>query len=498
MGRFSEKQMLVTTIVVSALLVVTFVGLIWLDLQQIHNAEISEEHPEAAEIPEEEWGENRWIFEIKKQMKTAQEEADQISKREQDVIVYREIMQRDAQILPDVDDVNRLATTINDFEIQSGVSLKQVTDLSISPDAGGQAIRTMPIKLSLHGTFDQYLKFVNLFETLDRMINVRGFSVSAGRAMGEGRERQAIHDIQLELVTYIYSSSAGLSKPVDIANYDRRKDDPVIQRLVRQQKAAHVEKYQLKPRINRRDPLVDPRRRGGGGSEGPENAEDIAKWKAAVDRLRFEIELLKTDVAQEEIYAQERKYVPLTELSRIINEKVGRLDLDIVHVEPSITNTELREVLHDEVMTPFEEIKSKRKLINVPVIVSRQQVSEFLERMRGHLEAREYEKVVSTFTNYETLVKGREVAEDATELVAEMQEMKHQAEVMLEFLGLGIRVTGLILRTEGSMVILNGKMRKVGDFVDPANRCRLREIHQERLMFELDGFEIAHSLERNK
>src|SRR6185503_2642769 len=116
-----------------------------------------------------------------------------------------------------------------------------------------------PIKLQLAGTFDQFLKFLNLFETLDRIINTRAYSISAGRIVGAGRERHAIHEIQLDLATYIYTPSAGLAKPVEIANYDRRKDDPVIQKLVRQQKAARVDTYQLKPRINRRDPLVDPR-----------------------------------------------------------------------------------------------------------------------------------------------------------------------------------------------------------------------------------------------
>src|SRR6185503_18000043 len=163
----------------------------------------------------------------------------------------------------------------------------------------------------------QFLKFLNLFENHDRLINVRAFSMASGRPTGQGRERRAVHDIQLDLVTYIYSPSAGLAKPVEIANYDRRKDDPVIQKLVRQQKAARVDKYQLKPRINRRDPLVDPRRPGGNAADSGDPA-DLQKQRDLVEKLKFKMEELKEDVRQEAIYLQEHKYVALATLKPLI------------------------------------------------------------------------------------------------------------------------------------------------------------------------------------
>jgi Tfp pilus assembly protein PilO len=496
-SRFTEKQLILATIGGAVLLMSGFGALIWHDLQAISKNEVTDQNPSAADVQDpEEWGERRKIYEIKKQMEVAQAEADLMAKREQDVIVYREIVHRDAQILPEVDRVNDLAKTINDFEQQSGVRLKKIGDLSIN--VGGEAIKTMPIKLQLEGTFDQFLKFLNLFESEDRIINTRSFSISAGKPTGQGRDKTAIHDISMDLVTYIYSPSAGLAKPVDIQNYDKRKDDPVIQKLVRQQKAARVDKYQLKPRINRRDPLIDPRRPGGADAAAGDPA-DVQKQRDLVDQLKFEIEVLKEDVRQEQAFIAEHKYVALASIKPMIDEKCAKLDADITQAEGAVTVAELRESLHDEVVVPFEQIKSQRKFnSNLPVVVSRKQALEFLDGMKTSMEAHEYEKVTKGLTQFETLMKGQVIAEDAGDVVDEMHSLAKEAQVMVEFLGLHLTVSGLINRPQGSIVLISNKSRKVGDVVDTAGRCKLKEIHADHLLFELDGFEIEFALNKKK
>ncbi len=325
MGRFSEKQLLLLTVAGSLVFVLGFGGLIYWDLDRIYAAELSDENPEAAEIADSElWGERRWIQEIDKQIEAARAEAELIPKREQDVIVYREIVARDTAILPNEDEVNRLTTTIGDFERMSGVRLTRVSDLNTDA-AAGQAIAQIPIKLQLAGSFDETLKFINLFETLDRLVNVTGFTLTAGPPDGEDH---ATHGVSLDLVTYMYSSNAGLTKTVDVSNYERRKNDPVIQKLIRQQKAAYVEKYQLKSRMNRRDPLVDPRR---SADEVPEEVSkiDFLKQKRLVDKLKFDVEMLKEDVRQEAYYRQNSKLVPLIQIKKQIDEKVARLQSEI-------------------------------------------------------------------------------------------------------------------------------------------------------------------------
>jgi hypothetical protein len=95
-------------------------------------------------------------------------------------------------------------------------------------------------------------------------------------------------------------------------------------------------------------------------------------------------------------------------------------------------------------------------------------------------------------------MKGQVIAEDAGDVVDEMHSLAKEAQVMVEFLGLHLTVSGLINRPQGSIVLISNKSRKVGDVVDTAGRCKLKEIHADHLLFELDGFEIEFALNKKK
>ncbi len=490
MGRLSEKQLLLVIVAATLLLVGAFGGLAYWDHQRIYAAEVTEEHPEAAEISDQnEWGERRKIQELEKQIAAARAEAELIPKREQDVIVYREIVARDAAILPSEEEVNRLATTIGDFEKLSGVQLTRVADLNTA-SAAGAAIARMPFKLELSGTFDQVLKFINLFETLDRLVNVTSFSIAAGLPERDGREVTARHSVSLDLVTFMYTSNAGLAKPVEIANYDRRKNDPVIQKMIRQQKAAYVEKYQLKPRVNRRDPLIDPRRSAEEAEDGSGDVKDADAQRRLVEKLRFDVEGLKDDVRQEAFYIQEHKLVPLSQLKILIDNKVGKLEADVRAAEPRVTIPELKEILQRDVIEPFQAIKAERDLQVVPQFISRTQVEEFRDQMRTQMDAFDFKGGIRTHDNFLALVNGREVNEDAASIVQDMVDMRRLAEVQLGFEALRLRYSGAILRSEGSVILVNGHAKRIGDFVDERGKCRVVEITKDFVVYDFDGFEI--------
>ena len=502
MGRFSEKQMLILTIAGSLVFVLGFGGLIWWDLDRIHAAEITDDDPAAAEVTDPElWGERRKIQEIERQIEATRAEAELIPKREQDVIVFREILARDTAILPSADEVNRLATTIGDFERLSGVTLTRVSDLNTA-GSGQKAIARIPIKLTLSGSFDETLKFMNLFETLDRLVNVTAFSITAASDRG-GAGGVPKHSVSLDLVTFMYTSDVGITKPVEISNYERRKNDPVVQKLIRQKKAAKVEKYQLKPRINRRDPLLDPRR-SADEVEADADPADIEMQKRLCSKLKFDVELLKEDVRQEAFYKQNRKYVPLSQIKPLIDSKVARLGADITAADPRIKQANLRQILHDDVIAPFEEIKSQRGIFEGPVVVGRSQVEEFRLKMVSLLDTGKHMDCVRTHDEFTSLVKGQEVAEDAQPLIDEMDDLRHAAQVHIDFDRLELRYSGLILQGDASVVLVrsadepSSRARRVGDTVDKFGRCRIVEITKNHVKYDFDGFEIEHPTNAGK
>lgn len=503
MPKLSEKQVLVTTVLVPTLLIGGVGWLAWTDYQKIYAAEITDEHPEAAEVTDPEaWGERRKCQEIQKEMDTLRGEADLIAKREQDVIVYREIVQRDAQILPDKDQVNQLTNTIDDFARQAGVMVTSLGDLNLAGNPG-QAISRVPIRLSLSGSYDQFLKFVNLFETMPRIVNTRSFSIQTGARVVDDPNVAPTHAIALELETYVYAAAAGLSKPVEIANYERRKDDQVIQKLVRQQKAARVDSYQLRPRINRRDPLVDPRKSQVDPAAGGVGVEQYDQMKRKIDKLRQDVTLLTEDVRLMNQYLQEKKYLQYVGMKQNVQDKVQALESDVKEADPTIIVPELREVFVEEVVTPFQKLsvdvlKGEGGSSGGVVVILRQHVKEFLDKQTATLESRDYEASVRTKAELDGLLAraNHKLAEDAQDFVAQIQENARVATVMIEFDRLNLRVTGVIRQEQGSIVIINGKTRRVGDYVDDKNRCKLVAIKDDVLAFDLDGYEIEHKLEK--
>jgi hypothetical protein len=210
------------------------------------------------------------------------------------------------------------------------------------------------------------------------------------------------------------------------------------------------------------------------------------------------VETLKENVRLEQQYLQEKKYVQYVQIKSLNDEKIQRLEVAVRDADPKVVVAELREVFQDEVKTPFEKMAGDRskKGGDAFTVVGRANVAEFLEKMKTAFEAREYERASQVLKEFESfLAQGnRKLAEDAVPLVADMRELGRQCGVMVEFLKLNVKVTGLIRKAEGSIVICNGKSRKVGDFIDAESRCKLLEIKDESLVFEMDGYEIEHAL----
>jgi Tfp pilus assembly protein PilO len=493
-SRLNDKQVLIATIATPVVVAAAFAFLAFRDWQAVYAAELSDENPSAAEVTDPaEWGERRKCQEMQKEIDTLRGEADVILKREQDVIVYREIVQRDAQLLPDRDLVNKLAVTIDEFATQAGVALTRTTGLN--PGAGDGAIKRIPITLAVTGSYDQFLKFLNLFETMDRIVNVRGFQVTAGNSPGDGAPAQ--HTITLELETYMYSVAAGLAKPVEIPNYDRRKEEPSIQKLIKQQRAARIEKYQLKPRINRRDPLVDPRRAQSDDDREVDPKEE-AEQKALLDKLKIDTELLNEDVRQLNQYLTEKKYVQVVQLRAIIEDRLASLDLAIADASKKITISSLGESFQDEVVAVYTRIKELAPQKVGPLVFDRRTAVQLYEAMRVADEAKNYEGVVEQMRRVEDFTKDRTIADDATDVVANMHDLARQAAVLLEFEKIPIRFSGRIRRPEGSIVLLNDKSMKIGDFLDEKRRCKLVEIDDETLVFDFDGLEIRRQISKQK
>ncbi|MEN8150065.1 MAG: type 4a pilus biogenesis protein PilO [Planctomycetota bacterium] len=491
MGRFTEKQLTIMTIVVAVVIAGLFAYLIYEDLRKIEEEKAN-------------------IETLTDQIRVADAEIAKKKARETDVIVYREVVERDSKILPDQSEINDFINVIGDFEKYSGVVVTQVQGLKERATArrgakekkSAEAILKIPLKLKLRGTMDQYLKFINLFENHERFVRISGFQISASR-LGSGNGSPQ-HDIGLELETYQYDPKGGEVKRVAIPNYERRKQEIAIQKRIRAEKPAHIEKYQMKPRISRRDPFVDPREAESDPDDvngEPEN--DAAAQRAILDELILEIGMLADDVRMEKKLKEAHDYMRLAAVARAIDQRMSMLDFRVAEViaNREITIPELKEEFNEKVVSRYEAIKEERKASaeREEVLVERKQVWETLQKMKTRFGKGQYQEALQIYQGFDRLTQGRHFSPDAEPLKEQMDTLAQQAQVIVKFESEPMKIGGVIIDPKrASFAIINDQVLSEGDFVDEEGRIKIVSIKQDEIVFEYQGVTIPKRLNRGK
>lgn len=489
MGRFTEKQLTITTMVVAAIVAGLFAFLIYEDLNKVDEEEKNIEN-------------------LTTQIRTADAEIAKKPARETDVIVYREIVERDSKILPDESEINDFINVIGDFEKLSGVVVTQVQGLKERPSRGKKgkvrqdAIIQIPLKLKLRGTMDQFLKFINFFESHERFVRISGFQMTGSRdADDDGMVR---HEIGLELMTYQYDPKGGEVKRVEIPNYERRKQETPIQKRIRAEKPAHIDTYQMKPRINRRDPFIDPREaeiEDEGTDEDPEETHE--KQRALLDSLKLEVSLLQEDVRLELKFKEDGAYMRLAAVAQAIDQRMSQLDLSLSEVlaNKKITIPELKADFQEHVVAEYEAIKDKRKSSKDrrDIVVERKQVFDILTEMRGKFDKMQYREVIQTFQGFQRSVEGRPLSPDAEPLREEMVLLAQQAEVIAKFENEPLKIEGVIIdKKRTSFAIINGQILSEGESVDSEGRIMIKKISEREIEFIYQDVLIRKPLARTR
>jgi len=482
-GRFTEKQLTIMTIVVAVVIAGLFAYLIYEDLGAIEEEEAT-------------------IDRLTAQIRTADAEIAKKKGRETDVIVFREIVQRDSAILPDEAEINDFINRIGEFEKYSGVVVTSVAGLQDRRRRGGapkEAILKIPLQLKLRGSMEQFLKFVNLFENYDRFVNISGFTIGAARGSVEvAGVRQ--HNIGLDLETYQYNPRGGQVKRVEIPAYERRKQELAIQKRIRSSKPAHIAEYTMKPRINRRDPLLDPREAEAPSTEpGVDPAADWERQRQLLDKLILEIDLLGSDIDLEAELKRKGDYVRLTAVAKSIDQRISELDFDISSVvsNDKITAPELKKDFTQKVVQPYEEAKEGRQGEIREILVTRTQVSEVLEQMRTKFAEGDYTAVVQIYEGFQRSIEGKNLEPEAEPLMKEMEALADQAGVIKTFESEPLKIEGVIIDKTGrkpSYAIINGRILSEGEAVDADGKIKILTIAEEEIVFEYQGIQIPKDL----
>jgi Tfp pilus assembly protein PilO len=483
--------MLIVTIVVAVLVTGAFAALIYMDSQSIDE-------------------EKAKIEATDRNLAKAEVEIERMRDRERDVIIYREILETEAEILPDQEEINEFWRTITEFKESSGVQIDRIEGLdqarsSRSKKGPGQAITPIQIQLKVVASFHQLLNFLNKFENYKRLVSITDLTIAAGDPTKSPGDPSGIrHNVTMKLTTYIYNPRGGSVKQVEIPYYDRRLEQDEIKRGIRKMENPNKEVYLLKPGLDRRDPLVSPRKPPVDDID--PDVDPQVLWENQnnlLERLLLSLQFIQQDwEIEKQLMASDpdETGIRYVRVRKELDVRIADLELEIKDVKKSrkITFDDLKDQFESQVVAPFTKLLAARPAEPVKVPVSQRQVRECLESMRSQYEKREYKKVLDAYTSYKAYREGRELPADARRMDEEIIEIARRATVVSDFESRTIVIGALIVDGDRSVALINGKSVSVGDPIEAGSKILLCEVRSDGCTFLYEDVRIPRSIRQGK
>lgn len=476
MTRLTEKQLLLLTIGITVLISGGLGLLIWSDFRTI-----DEEKGKKADLD--------------RQIEAAEREIALRPDREYRVIANREISDREVAFLPEEEEIETFWEVLERFAQDAGVRISEIAPSSIQRSGrdkkGAEStISTVPQVLSLRGTIDEFLRFINMVENYERIINVSEYSVSAGEAPDEdGKHR---HGIRLALTTFTYSRKIA-STIVSIPKYEEKKEHAEVKKWLSRIKVQEKETYTLPLSIQRRDPFVSVRRRPDSPGGEVEGAPDPEYQGGLIDNIVELVQTLQQGLTFEEELQRRGDLWRLTAQRKENRETYAALSENITTANKEVTIPELRERFKRDVTVPWTAIQKRMEdMRNANPRLGLSQVQEWRDRISKLYDERKWADVESEARGFRDSSKnGQHVDDEAKDLVQIIFEMQRSAKVIDGFDKRKIEITGILYSPRGSSVaVVNAKQMTVGEALDADGTVVVVEIGENYVIFETEGVEI--------
>jgi Tfp pilus assembly protein PilO len=477
-SRLTEKQLLFLTIGITVLLAGGLGFLIWSDLE-----EIKEEEAKTADL--------------RRRITAAEVEIAKRPEREFQVIADREVAEREVAFLPEAEEIEDFWEVLETYARESGVRISE-----IAPSNGGSRgkrgpdgpIASVPQVMSLRGTVDEFLRFINLLENYERIINVVEYSLKSGDVPdADGKVR---HAYRLALTTFTYSRRIA-DTIVVIPKYEEKRAEPEVKKWLSRIKIQEKETYTLNNAVGRRDPFVSIRKERAPTLE-PTNAGDLNHQMALVDNLVQLVEALRQGLEFEEQLRQKGDLWRLQAQRKENRESYAVLAQAIKDLTPQITLPEPQGRFKKEVLEPWEKIQERfEHLADTDPPMTAEQVSQILKKVQLLFDERKWIKVQDEVRQFlQDSRKGEHVVAEAEPLVRELQDLLNRARVIQEFEKKKIEITAILYseqRPQDSVAVINGKQMGEGDALDPAGTIIVLSIGPNFVIFLTEDVEIKRS-----
>ena len=477
MGKLSERQRLILTIAVSVIITGGLLGLIFKDRTEIDAA-------------------NEEIAALDTKIRLAEVEIGKIKGREERVLVYRAVEEKELEILPTKQEIASFHQDLSRYLQGAGLRFKDLPESTPVESGLAKDIHVTRTVLSCQGESSSLLRLLNMIENDSRLVAVKGLNL---KAMGRRKGAEAgppQHEIEVHLESYFYNPQAKVVQN-RIPGAEERLEEDSVQEAIADFQPERPDTYLLRPAESRRDPLVDPRRML--PTVDPEaEAELFESQELIVVDLEKRADVIDEKLEQEAALKDLDDLFRYDQLRKEINEDIKKLGslVNSVTEMNKVTLPGLRDRVK-AVRNRNSETATSRVEPNKVITV---EVAEgVLAEMQEYFKVSDYDKVTSVGAQWTMFKEGRSMDPAARPIDEAISVIRRRSKTLDEFQTFMYKVTGTIVHPvdpRRSVALVNGVARHTGDRLEEGGTVRIGEITRESVEFLYKGESIK--LKRHK
>src|SRR5262245_11711557 len=467
----SERNRLLLTIGASVLLTGGITALVVLDRGEIEDTEAE-------------------IASLDARIQSADAEIRRTKEREDDVIVFRGVRDRELEILPRHQEIADFHANLTTFFSQAGARFTKLPENAPKDSEVAPGVYVTPNALECEAEAAALLRLVNMIEIDPRLVAVKGLKVKAGPKPKDPEEKP-VHKVSLALETYYYNPAASERRPpLSIPNEAERREEPAVAQRIAEFTPEKRDSYTLRASSSRRDPFVDVRREV--IKEDPEKLRArLAEETTRVEAFEKRLDEAREKVEQEKAYVLDHKIFEADRISRDINVLLNEISVQLA-AATNLKNVTFPELLArvDKVRTVLESVSASRRDLPRELRVTASVAKEVRGQIDAAFKKGDYAEVNSLCVAWEAFVRGKDVEPSAVPLLEEMKDYRRRAKVLSQFHSMVIHVIGVMVNATDparSAAIVNKAVLKTGESIDGKGDVKVVAIRRDGVEFAYDG-----------
>ena len=468
MAKLNERQRLWLTIGASVLLTGGITALVFMDRKEIEEIQAEVEALDG-------------------RIASADVEIRRTKDREDEVIVFRAVRDRELEILPRHQEIADFHANLTMFLTQAGARFTKLPDNAPKESELARGVYVTPNTLEFEADAASLLRLVNMIEIDPRLVAVKGLKVKAG-VRPKDSDEATVHKGVLSVETYYYNPPANAAAAVAIQNEAERREDGVVAQRIAAFQPEKRDSYTLRPATSRRDPFVDVRREV--IEEDPEAVKArFKREEEVVLDVEKRLDDVREKVEQEKAFVLDHRIFEADRIAREIDGQVNELRVRLASSSQmkSVTFPDLL-ARADKIRTVMENLAATRKELPRELRVTASVAKDTRDQVDVAFHKGDYAEVNSLSVAWESFVRGKDIEPAAAPILEEIKGYRRRARVLSEFHAKTLHVTAVMVNPEPttSAALVSGRVFRFGDLVDGKD-IKIVGIRREGVEFEYLG-----------